>query len=105
ETQESLSQSDVLTVAAAFLNRSETRHRELWALFSQVDRGFGDDPEKTKIKDPFKAILLKLNIVKELERQTNNEIALLQKLGIVYQAPKELVLDMKAATLLNSLAP
>jgi Trp operon repressor len=107
EAAEALSHSDVMTVAAAVLNRSEARHRELWGLFTKVD-GVGatqEERDKTKVTKPFDAITLKLNIIKELERETAREVEILQKLGVIYQAPKEIVIDMKAVTLLDQLPP
>jgi hypothetical protein len=97
EAAATLSRSNVVDLAATMLIRSEARHRELWALFARADAAPLQGLEAAA------AIRLKLNILKELSRQTSGELAILVKLGIVIPADQESMAAMKALALLNSL--
>jgi hypothetical protein len=99
EAAATLSRSNVVELAATMLIRSEARHRELWALFARADAA---PPQGLAAAA---AITLKLNIIKELSRQTSGELQILVRLGIVVPAKKESMVGMKALTLLNSLPP
>jgi DNA-binding CsgD family transcriptional regulator len=99
EAAAKLSRLTVFDLAVTMQARSDARHRVLWSLFAQVDAA-----ERSGLAMA-KAVTLKLNILKELSRQTTKEQEMLVRLGIVIPAEKESNLDMKALTLLNSVPP
>ncbi|MGH7649939.1 MAG: hypothetical protein ACREND_17650 [Gemmatimonadaceae bacterium] len=77
-------------MAGDVMQKATHRQRELWSLFLKVE---GNDST---------AIALKVSILRELRAEAREEIELLQKLGIVYRAPSELLIGNAAIACLRS---
>ncbi len=93
EAAENISRASVLEIAADVIQRCNARQRELWRLFLLADQV---DARAT-------AIVLKLGILKQLARESEREIGILLKLGIVSPATEGESASLKAITLLNSI--
>ena len=93
-----LSRKDATSVAADISARSGVRRRELWALFKAVGAG-----GRASKRMPPRIAGTRLAILRELRAEAQHEAELLQKLGIVYQAPRNIRLAVDAVDVLGAL--
>ena len=86
ETVSALMKMDAITLAAEMHGRSETRQRELWAMFGKL----GVDAKGRASRLTPAIANARLAILRELHAEAKEEVDLLQKLGVVYEAPREI---------------
>lgn len=91
-----LTRLDATTVASDIMARAETRQRELWTMLGQLSL----DAKGKQVKMRPDLSNARLAILRELRAEARDSAELLQKLGIVYQAPQDIRVGLAALDLL-----
>lgn len=86
---ESLCESDALAMASDIKSAYEVVRREIWGLYARLTKS---DAATTAVK---------ASLLKQFQGLIESEVAQMQKLGIVYQAPREVLIEHAAVAALR----